>query len=60
MNGGLSNELKEAFPYNIPVKKEERINNYNILASAKERVAVFSTDNLISLLLFKNRKLKVV
>ena len=43
MNWGLSNELKEAFPETIPVNKEERINNYNILTSAKEWVAGFST-----------------
>jgi len=36
MNLGLSNELKEAFPETIPVNKEERINNYNIITSAKE------------------------
>jgi NADH:ubiquinone oxidoreductase subunit K len=43
MNWSLSNELKEAFPDTIPVKKEERINNYSILASAKEWVAGFAT-----------------
>lgn len=36
MNGGLSNELKEAFPYTISVKKEQIVNNHNILLSAKE------------------------
>ena len=43
MNWGLSNELKEAFPETIPVNKDERINYYNILTSAKEWVAWFST-----------------
>jgi len=43
MNWGLSNELKEAFPETIPVNKEERLNNYNILTSAKEWIAGFST-----------------
>lgn len=43
MNWGLSDELKKAFPETIPVKKEGRINNYNILASAKEWVAGFAT-----------------
>ena len=43
MYWGLSNELKKAFPETIPVKKEERINNYNILASAKEWIAGFAT-----------------
>lgn len=43
MNWGLSNELKEVFPETIPVNKEERVNNYNILTSDKEWVAVFST-----------------
>lgn len=43
MNWGLSDELKEAFPETIPVNKEERMNNYNILTSAKEWVAGFST-----------------
>jgi hypothetical protein len=41
---GLSNELKKkAFPYTIPVKKEEIVNNYNILLSAKEWMAGFLT-----------------
>ena len=43
MNWGLSDELKKAFPETIRVKKEERINNYNILASAKEWVAGSAT-----------------
>lgn len=43
MNWGLSDELKEAFPETIPVNKEERINKYKILTSAKEWVAGFST-----------------
>jgi len=43
MNWVLSNELKEAFPETIGVNKEERIKNYNILTSAKEWVAGFST-----------------
>ena len=43
MNWGLSDELKEAFPETIAVNKEERVNNYNILTSAKEWVAGFST-----------------
>jgi hypothetical protein len=36
MDGGLSNELKTAFPDTIPVKKEEIVNNYTSLVSAKE------------------------
>jgi NADH:ubiquinone oxidoreductase subunit K len=43
MNWGLSNELKIAFPDTVPVKKEEVVNNYNILVSAKEWMAGFST-----------------
>lgn len=43
MNWGLSNELKEAFPDTIAVKKEQIVNNYNTLVSAKEWMAGFST-----------------
>lgn len=43
MNWGLYDELKEAFPETIAVNKEEIINNHNILTSAKEWVAGFST-----------------
>ena len=43
MNWGLSNELKEAFPDTVPVKKEDMVSNYNILVSAKEWMAGFST-----------------
>ena len=43
MNWGLSNELKEAFPYTVPIKKEDIVSNYNILVSAKEWIAGFST-----------------
>jgi hypothetical protein len=43
MDGGLSNELKTAFPDTIPVKKEEIVNNYTSLVSAKEWMAGFST-----------------
>ena len=43
MNEGLSDELKEAFPETIAVNKQERVNDYNIITSAKEWVAGFST-----------------
>ena len=43
MNWGLSNVLKEAFPNTVVVKREERINNYNILAHSEEWIAGFST-----------------
>lgn len=40
---GLSNKLKEAFPDTIAVKKEQIVNNYNIIMSGKEWMAGFST-----------------
>jgi hypothetical protein len=43
MNWGLSNELKKAFPETIPSNKQERVNKYSIVGSAKEWVAGFST-----------------
>jgi NADH:ubiquinone oxidoreductase subunit K len=43
MNWGLSDELKKAFPDTVPVKKEDIVSNYNILVSAKEWMAGFST-----------------
>jgi NADH:ubiquinone oxidoreductase subunit K len=43
MNGGLSNDLQKAFPDTVPVKKEDIVINYNILVSAKEWMAGFST-----------------
>jgi len=41
MNWGLSNELKEAFPDTVPIKKEDIVSNYNLLVSAKEWMAGF-------------------
>lgn len=43
MYWGLSYELKKAFPYTVPVKKEDIVSNYNILVYAKEWMAGFST-----------------
>lgn len=43
MNWGLYNELKKAFPDTVAVKKKEIVNNSNILVSAKEWMAGFST-----------------
>jgi len=31
MNWGLSDQLKKAFPETIPVIREEKVNNYNII-----------------------------
>jgi len=43
MNGGLSDQLKKAFPDTIPVIREERVNNYNTLVHSKPWIAGFST-----------------
>jgi len=43
MNLGLSDALKKAFPDTAPVKEEDIVSNYNILVSAKEWIAGFST-----------------
>ena len=43
MNWGLSDQLKQAFPNTIPVIREERVINYNILVHSKQWIAGFST-----------------
>lgn len=43
MNWGLSDQLKQAFPNTIPVIREERVMNYNILVYSKQWIAGFST-----------------
>jgi len=43
MNWGLSDQLKKAFPNTIPIIKEQRVINYNILVHSKKWIAGFST-----------------
>jgi hypothetical protein len=43
MNWGLSDQLKKAFPNTIPVIREERVINYNILVQSKQWIPGFST-----------------
>jgi hypothetical protein len=43
MNWGLSDQLKQAFPNTIPVIREERVINYNVLVHSKQWIAGFST-----------------
>lgn len=43
MNWGLSDQLKEAFPNTIPVIREQRLINYNMLVHSKQWIAGFST-----------------
>ena len=58
MNWGLSNELKKAFPDTIVVKKEQIVNNYNILVSVKEWMAGFSTGESNFFITVKKSKTK--
>ncbi len=58
MNGGLSNELKKAFPNTVLVKRDERINNYNIIAHSKEWIAGFSTGESNFFIAVQNSKPK--